>query len=390
MARRTLTDIGVKKLRPRASRYFEPDPEMPGHYVRVHPSGGKSFVATARDPRGKQVWVTIGAIALFTIEAAREKARTAIKAIKAGDDTAEPQSFEAVSADWFKRHVEAKGLRSGDESRRYLNKHILPAWGGREFTTIRRGDVAKLLDDIEDGAGPVAADFALAVVRNIANWFATRHDNYVNPVVKGMRRSNPKERARERILDDDELRAVWKRAEANGAFGAFVRLALLTAQRREKIAAMRWEDVSVDGTWNIPAEAREKGNAGALVLPPVAVEIIRSRPRFGENSYVLAGRGDSYFQGYSKMKAAFDAKVSIAPWTIHDLRRTSRSLMSRAGVRPDIAERVMGHAIKGVEGTYDRHQYRDEKASALRSLAGLIETILNPPVGNVVPMTSAR
>ena len=200
----------------------------------------------------------------------------------------------------------------------------------------------------------------------------------------------PNERARERILSDDEISAVWKVAEANGKFGAFVRLALLTAQRREKVAAMRWQDVAVDGVWTIPSEAREKGNARELVLPQAAVEIIKAQPRFADCPYVLAGRGGGYFRGYSKTKADFDRKVPIVQWRIHDLRRTARSLMSRAGVRPDVAERVMGHAIAGVEGIYDRHSYRDEKADALRRLASLIEKILQPAYGNVVPLVAAQ
>jgi integrase len=76
----------------------------------------------------------------------------------------------------------------------------------------------------------------------------------------------------------------------------------------------------------------------------------------------------------------------MAPWVIHDLRRTARSLMARAGVRPDLAERVMGHAIADVEGVYDRHGYTDEKTKALASLAGLIEQIINPTPANVVPI----
>ena len=84
----------------------------------------------------------------------------------------------------------------------------------------------------------------LTVVRSIMNWFATRHDDYQPPIIRGMRRQNPKERRRERILADDELSAIWKAAEANGTFGAFVRVALLTAQRRAKILTMRWSDIS--------------------------------------------------------------------------------------------------------------------------------------------------
>src|SRR4029077_14278553 len=96
-----------------------------------------------------------------------------------------------------------------------------------------------------------------------------------------------------------------------------------------------------------------------------------------------AAHGGGYVSGWSKMKRAFDRKVKIAPWAFHDLRRTARSLMSRAGVSSDIAERVMGHAIAGVEGVYDRHQYRDEKADALKRLAQQIMDVVVPPPANV-------
>jgi integrase len=199
-----------------------------------------------------------------------------------------------------------------------------------------------------------------------------------------MRRTSPKERQRSRILDDAELRKIWRVAEENGTFGAFVRLLLLTAQRRRKVAAMRWGDITVDGTWTIPVEEREKGTAGELVLPPAALDIIRAQPRLGDNPYILAGRGNGPINAFSKPKRLFDGKLEdVAPWTLHDLRRSARSLMSRAGIRPDVAERVLGHAIEGVEGVYDRHSYAAEKADALKRLAALIASIVRPPAGKV-------
>jgi len=198
-----------------------------------------------------------------------------------------------------------------------------------------------------------------------------------------MRATKPKDMARTRILNDDEIRAVWNAAD--GTYGAFVRLGLLTAQRREKLATMRWEDI-VDGEWCIPTEPREKSTPGCLVLPDAAMEIINAQPRFASNPYVFAGRGGTNIGGLGKRKLQFDAKLTgVAPWRLHDLRRTARSLMSRAGVLPHISERVLGHAIEGVEGVYDRHSYRDEKAHALRALAGLIESIVNP-ADNVVAL----
>lgn len=392
MARRKmLTDAGVAKLSPRSARYTEPDPELRGHFVRVSPAGAKSFVAVARDPAGKQVWATIGATDLFTVEAARDRAREAIKRIREGQPPfpapqGKPETFEDVARSWIRRHVQANGLRSEAEVTRLLTMHVFPAWPDRPFLSIKRSDVAELLDEVQDDHGARQADYVLAIVRGIMNWFATRHDDYVPPIARGMRRTDPKTRKRERILDDDEIRAVWAAAETSGKFGGLIRLALLTAQRREKLATLRWEDIS-EGEWRISTEEREKGNPGSLVLPKAALAVIEAQPRFASNPYVFPGRGDGPFNGFSPCKRALNAKLpGMAAWTLHDLRRTARSLMSRAGVRPDIAERVMGHVIAGVEGVYDRHSYRDEKADALRRLAGLVEAILDPPAGNVVAL----
>jgi integrase len=311
-----------------------------------------------------------------------------LKAIKRGEERSGAPTFEAVAEQWFQRHVQKKALRSHAHIRYYLDRHILPEWAGREFTTIRRGDVTKLLDHVEDNAGPTAADCTLAMISNITNWFATRHDDYSSPIIRGMRRSNPKERARTRIFTDDELRVIWRAAEANGSFGALVRLLLLTGQRRDKVARMRWEDIK-DGVWTIPSEKREKGNADVLRLPQLALDIINAQPRFSENPFVFASKGNGPATTHTVAKAAFIAKLPEMPqWQLHDLRRTARSLMSRAGIGPDIAERVLGHAMDGVEGIYDRHQYLEEKAHALKSLAALLEKIVNPPAENVVSMPS--
>ncbi len=391
--RKSLTDLMVAKLKPGPKRVTLPDPEFVGHYVRITPAGAKSYVAVAREPYAKkQVWATIGSTDHYSIDEARDLAREAIKRIKAGLPAFEPppvkpDSFKAVAENYVERHVKANRLRSQIQIERILEKYVYPVWGDREFESIRRSDVAALLDMVQDAHGPRQADYVLAIVRGIMRWYASRSDDYLVPIGPRMGRADPKTRKRARILDDDEIRAVWAVAEANGSFGAIVRLALLTAQRREKIAALRWKDVTADGVWNIPTEEREKGNAGALVLPEAALAIIQGHKRIGDNPYVFAGRGDGHFNGFSPCKRTFDEKVGNLPrWTLHDLRRSARSLMARAGVRPDIAERVMGHAISGVEGVYDRHSYRDEKADALRRLAGQIETILKPPAENVMPI----
>ena len=294
------------------------------------------------------------------------------------------------------RRREAPPL-AGDLTR-LLNTHVYPAWRDRPFLEIRKSDVAQLLDTIEDDRGARQADMILAIVRSVMNWRAARSDDYSAAIGKGMQRTSPKERARARTLNDDELRAVWKASEGDDPFGAFVRLLLLTGQRRNTVASMRWQDVAPDGTWTIPAEAREKGNAGELKLPDAALALVHAQPTIGDSPFVFSGRragkgGEHAFAtNFGKRKAMLDVKVAAAlgetppPWTLHDLRRTARTLLSRANVRPDVAERVLGHVQPGIQSVYDRHSYTPEKAAALAKLATLLNSILHPRPADVVPL----
>jgi integrase len=386
--RKTLSDKGVVALKPRAARYAFPDPELRGHYVRVMPTGAKSYATVAR-ANGKQIWATIGAADTMSIDDARDQAREVLKRLRAGLPATESSgTFGSVAANWLKRHVAANKLRSHREIKRLLDAHVLPVWGDREFLLIRRSDVAALLDEIEDGHSARQADAVLTVVRSLMNWFATRHDDYTPPVVRGMRRQSPHAAARARMLNDDELRTIWLAAESLGPFGAGVRLCLLTAQRKAKVFNMKWSEL--DGSeWTIPREPREKENAGVLVLPNAALAIVQAQPRFVSNPHVFAGRNNGPVTGMSGCKLRIDRVSGVTGWRLHDLRRTARSLLSRAGVWPDIAERVMGHAIGGVEGIYDRHEYKAEKADALQRLAAVINDIVRGRE-NVIPLERAK
>src|SRR5262245_40154694 len=381
-----MTDAGVRALKPRHKQYAHPDPELRGHYVRVTPTAAKSFVAVTRAPDGRQVWTTIGGTDVLTIDQAREQARAVITRVRGGLPAFEPkaETFGEVVANWRKRHVEANGLRSAREINRLLETHLLPVWRHREFAAIRRSDIAALLDRVEDGHSAHQADAVLTILRAVANWYAARHDDYHPPVARGMRRRVPQARAR--ILNDDELSALWKATEDGDTFADICRLCLLTAQRSRKVAAMRWDHIEHDA-WTIPTGLREKGTGGTLPLPQIALNIIAAQPRLASNPHVFAGRGNGSFSGFSKGKRRLDAMLpkDMARWTIHDLRRTARSLMSRAGVSSELAERALGHTIGGMEGIYNRHQYIAEKGDALAKLAALIDGIVHTPA-NVVSM----
>ena len=290
-----------------------------------------------------------------------------------------------VAENWLRRHVEKNKHRTAAEMRRQVEKYILPYWRDRIFVEIKRADITALLDMIEDKHGPAMADAILTTLRSIAGWVQKRNDDYVPPFVRGMRRVPKEVHNRSRMLRDDEIRRVWDAAGEMGQFGAFVKLLLLTAQRRDKVAYLRWDDIDAKGVWTIRTEEREKGNPGTLQLPKLALDIIEAQPRFVGNPYVFAGKDGHALRRNSDSKIKLDAKCGVEDWRLHDLRRTARSLMSRAGVSSEHAERVLGHAIGGVEGIYNRHAYDAEKADALRKLAGLVERIVDPQA-NVVPL----
>jgi integrase len=393
LRRRNLTDKQIAALPRKRTRYSKADPEQRGLYLRVPPEGPITFAVAVRDQYGKKPWVKVGSTADMGIDAARDRARTVIRRIRDGLPAFEPvavkpDSYEAVATKWLELYVAKKGLRSAPEIERLLRNFVLPVWGKRDFVSIRRSDISKLLDSIEKDSA-WNADHVLSVIRKISKWHATRDDTYNSPFVEGMRRTRTEDRERDRILTDDELRAVWQAAEANGTFGALVRVLLLTAQRRGAVVGMKWDDLKDDGVWEIATEDRMKGTADAVQLPAQALAIIEAQPKFKSNPYVFAAaRGDGPLNGFNKRKSSFDKACGVFDWTLHDLRRTARSLMSRAGVTDEHAEHTLGHKLQGVKRVYNRYDFFKEKSDTLAKLATLSESIVHPRE-NVVPMTPA-
>jgi integrase len=387
-----LTDKQLKeKIRRERKRFTVADPEQGGMYIRVPPKGPRIYVVIARDPYGKQQFGKVGTDAELTLEQARDIAREYLRRIKQGKPAKEPpasppESVEGVTADWLRNHVDRNGLRTAGEIRRIINRYILPVWRKKPFVDIRRSDVALLLDKIGRENGQRTADTTLTVLRSVAGWLQERLDDYHSPFSKIKKRAQ--NGARARVLDDDELRRVWHAADGAGAFGGLVKLLLLTGQRLSKVREVRWADIDAGGVWHVPSEVREKGNIGSVQLPQAALAIIAAQPRYAGSDYVFAGRDDKPF-AIGQLKARLDKASGVTGWVLHDLRRSARSLMSRAGVQSEHAERVLGHSIGGVEGIYDRHRYDAEKAAALAKLAALIERIANPPGDNVVGLREA-
>ena len=248
-------------------------------------------------------------------------------------------TFKEVAENSIRRYVDLHRLRSKPEILRILNKYVYPEWADRPFLEIRRGEVNKLLDKVIDATAPrkgahpqnqrrSQADGILAVTRGIMTWHQSRDEDYVSPIVKGMRRH--KSKPRDRILSDDEIRALWIGLDDFPVFGPIVKLCLLTAQRSRKIASMRWEESEKDGVWLIPAGRPRKGHRAFFATIAIGPRNCPGAPHFRGNPYVFASRPSKHFNAWSQSKSGLDNELKkvlpdMQSWTIHDLRRTARS-----------------------------------------------------------------
>jgi integrase len=360
----------------------------------VTKSGHKSYVCQYRAARkSHRMHLKDG----LTLTAARREAQVLQGAVaRGGDPLADKRKAEAKDSSTFRAvaeayfHREGKKLRSLGERIKIFERLVYPKLGRRQIDEIKRSDINRLLDEIEDGSGPRMAHVTLAYISKLFNWHAQRDDDFRSPLVRGMGRVNAKERARERVLSDDELKAVWTAAEASGSlFDRYVQFLLLTAARRTEAARMSRAELTGD-EWLIPA-ARVKNKRDVLLpLSRAAFDILAELPVIGKpDGFVFTNDGVRAFRDFAKCKAGLQKRSGTSGWSLHDLRRTARSLMSRCGVPPDHAERCLGHVIGGVRGVYDRHQYRIEMKAAFEALAALIDRIAGPPAPNVLQFPAA-
>ena len=385
-AKKALTDRGIRALpaAPRGKRRIVWDAIVPGLGIRITDNGAKSYVLVVRYPGSPNPTPrSLGTYGTLTLEAARTKARDWIALIAKGIDpeshaeAKRAETLRAIATEYFER--KAKDHRTRHLSEATLERLVYPTLGSRPIDSIARLDIVRLIDRIEDERGPVMANQTLGIISRIMNWHATRSDAFRSPIVRGMTRAT--NGARSRVLSDDELRAVWHAAgEYAHAYGALVRFILFTAARRAEAQHMTRREI--DGSdWIIPASRYKTKLDHLIPLSKAALEVL---PK-GESEYVFTANGVRPIGSLSLHKGNIDKASGTSGWTLHDLRRTARSLMSRAGINADHAERCLGHVIPGVRGVYDRHEYHREKRLAFEALASLILRIVEGKA-EVVPI----
>jgi integrase len=409
MAQGRITKRIVDGLKATGAEHFIWDTELKGFGVRVQASGAKSYVFkySAGTGRGAPTRrMTLARVGKVTPEEARGLAkREAGKVAHGADPVVDRRKAKATAENTLRsiveKYLEREGarLRTTADWRATFERLVFPTFGSWQIDEIKRSEINDLIDTIADEKGPRMAAKTLAYLGRMMNWHESRSDDFRSPIVRGMSRGTPGKR--DRVLTEDELRAFWRAAEGwDHPFSRMLRFILLTATRRNESAHMRWSEIDRD-TWTIPA-ARYKTNIDfELPLSRVALDVLALAPRFGD--FVFTTSGTAGISGYAGFKRKFDGRmlaelrkmaaeqwddpeaVTLDRWTIHDLRRTARSLMTQAGIAPDHAERALGHVIAGIRGVYDRHSYHAEKRAAFEALAAQVERILDPQP-NVVPL----
>jgi len=260
----------------------------------------------------------------------------------------------------------------------------------RPIAAITVDDVRAELRGIVERFGKVAAIRARSNLSALFTWAMREGVARSNPVIgTHIIAENP---PRSRTLSDAEIRAVWAACE-EGDFGRIIKLLLITGARRSEIGGLQWSELDLaHGIMTIPATRTKAGRELKLTLPPAALDILRSCPRKGDRQFLFGSRGLAYSRwGFAKMaldKRIAEAGHRLAPWGLHDLRRTAATRLAGLGVRPDIIELTLNHAgpKEGLGGVYNHYPYQAEIASALAAWARALTNIIEGANGgDVVP-----
>jgi integrase len=463
MTRRILTAAAVRQFRPGAERREIPDGATPGLRLVVHPGGARSWVMRFRRPSGASAKLTLGTADLtgqeaageptigghLTLAAARRIAAEVNRQRALGRDPAADQvtekkrariaasesainTFGAAARNFIVEHAQPNtrrwrptavllGLRAVGDELEVIRGGLADRWADRPVREITARDIFDVLAECRSRGLPglprrrarvsdTSARAMYSALSKFFNWLARRPGVIEkNPVVGVERPGTPV--ARDRALDDNEVRWFWRACDDIGEpFGALLRLLLVTGARREEVARMTRGEISEDGTtWTLSASRTKNRRLHDVPLSPLAREIIADVKKIaGKPGFVFTTTGITPVSGFSRLKARLDglmtklareeaaaagrdpAEVEISPWRLHDLRRTAVTGMARAGADLHVIERAVNHvsgSFGGIVATYQKHRYAAEVRAALEAWANLIGGITShTPRGNVVPL----
>jgi integrase len=384
--------------------HIEWDEDLPGFGVRLRrrPDGGvsKNWMAQYRVGR-QQRRPSLGDVRKVEPEAGKKAARRLFAQVELGIDPAAEQAkaraedaavkltLKVVVDRYLVDKEDAVRPTTYRAAKRYFNGYWKPLHD-RPLDSIRRADVAARLQGIIQQHGRTTAARARSNLSALYSWALREGLCESNPVI-GTNDPEAGIKPRERVLEDGELRAIW-RVCRDDDFGRIVRLLILTGCRREEIGGLRWSEVNLDtGIMTIPGERTKNHRTLELTLPAAALEILPPRRPGRDNVFGKMKPFSAWSFATMVLKSRIIEREgkSLAPWTLHDLRRTMRSGLSKLGVQPHIAELVINHVKSGVEAIYDRHKYQREIENALARWAEHVQGVIEGRESKVIPLREA-
>jgi integrase len=364
MARLTTKDVENKRAS--AERREIPDSYLRGLYLIIQPTGAKSWAVRYR-LGGRSAKHTIGPYPAFGLKGARDKAAEVLRSVAEGRSPRQLQ--RGTVGDGVEQFLERHGKHYRPKSFYYAERWLrqgIKGWSDRKLDSISRADVRAMLDRID---APMVANRVHAIVRKFFNW-CVENDLITNSPVAGIRAPN-KEVARDRVLTDEELAAVWRAAE-NDPYGPIVQLLILTGQRRGEVAGMRWSELDLDAAlWTLPRERVKNDRRHEVPLSRQAVAIIKQVPRVSDSVFGLK-------EPHNGLQRAKE-RIGVEAWTLHDLRRTTASGLAKLGVSLAVVEKVLNHvsgSFAGIVSVYQRHEFAEEKRAALQQWADHVERLV--------------
>ncbi|GAW36616.1 putative prophage CPS-53 integrase [Roseovarius sp. A-2] len=414
---KALTTKAIEAAKPDANRREIPDPSLSGLYLVIQPSGVKSWALRYRYA-GKPKKLTLGRWPVMGLADARAAATDAIEAVEHGNDPSaakkrtkaarmeaqlsERDKIKTLVDQFGKRHLST--LKSGETVKRELNRHVVAVWGERDIHDIAKRDVIDLLDGIADSGRVVTANRVRAYLNKFLSWCVERDIIDQSPAM-GVK-PVAKEKSRDRVLSDDEIRWLWQACDREGQpWGHLGKMLLLTGQRLGEVVNITDREVSGD-LWHLSADRTKNGRAHDVPLSEAARDVLGAVERVkGDAGYVFTTTGESALQGYHKgrnhiakrmAEIASDERaepVDIPHWTFHDLRRTAATGMARLGIPVRVTEAVLNHVsgtAGGIVSVYQRHDYADEKRAALDAWARVVGDLVDGPAENVVRIGEVR
>lgn len=385
------------------------DEDLKGFGVKIGATGSASYVLQYRmgGREAKTKRFTMGTHGSpWTPATARAEAARLLHLVGQGVDPVnadKERRREAVDlafssyADRFAVTCKGKGWRG--LVLRSLRLHLKPVFRDKPITKITRSDVSAAFDRMPEEQVANRRN-VFSVLRRLFKWAVSRGDIPFSPM-DGMETPRPVT-PRERWLTDDELRRVWAAApNTHRCFGPIVRLLMMTGQRREEVGGMAWEELfQYEREWRVPGTRTKNGKPTTVPLSSLALAQIDEIagggvwPRRGRFFSTSTGAA---FNAYAKGKTKLDKLVDgdggdpIAPWRLHDLRRTVATNFQKLGVRFEVTEAVLNHvgaSRSGVAGVYQRHDWREEKREALQAWSDHIETSIGGTVKPLSPVSS--